>query len=52
MIFEGGEAVKMNRKIKKSSVWFLVLSLILSGTILFDVSAARGVETERKCLQL
>ncbi len=49
MIFEGGEAVKMNRKIKKSSVWFLVLSLILSGTILFDVSAARGVETERKC---
>lgn len=49
MIFEGGEAVKMSRKIKKSSVWFLVLSLILSGAILLDVNAARGVETERKC---
>lgn len=49
MIFEGGEAVKMSRKIKKSSVCLLLLSFILSGTILLDVSAARGVETERKC---
>lgn len=41
--------MKMSKKIKKSSVWFLILSLVLSGTLLLDVRAARGVETDRKC---
>lgn len=39
----------MTKKIKKSSVWFLILSLVLSGTILLDVKAARDVEINREC---
>lgn len=41
--------VKMSKKIKSMSVWFLILSLVLSGTLFLEVRAARGVETNRKC---
>ena len=41
--------VKMSKKIKSMSVWFLILSLVLSGALFLEVRAARGVETNRKC---
>lgn len=41
--------MKIIKKMKKSSVWILILSLALSGAVLSEVKAARGVETDRKC---
>lgn len=41
--------MKMRKRIKKGSTWFLALTVFMSAMVISDVNAANGIEIDKKC---
>lgn len=41
--------MKMRKRIKKGSTWFLALTVFMSAMVISDVNAANGIEVDREC---
>ena len=41
--------MKMRKRIKKGSTWFLALTVFMSAMVISDVNAANGIDVDEDC---